>query len=151
MACVRKYRDHWVVDWRDSNKKRHIDLVTDEAEGHRRLAEITENDRKAPTNESFQAYAEGWLRDYAKGNVKNSTYEEYERALRVHLYPVFGALPFKKIDRQGVKKLIAQKRSNGLSRSSIRNMIAPLRAMYEEAIENEEFHKKIRLGNWVSS
>jgi len=29
------------------------------------------------------------LENYAKGEIKNSTYEEYERTVKVHLYPEF--------------------------------------------------------------
>src|SRR3989442_1643549 len=100
MACVRKWRGTWVIDYRDETKKRHIEQVENEAEGFRQLAEIEQNDRKAPIKGTFKEHGDWWLENCAKGNIKDSTYEEYERALRVHLYPVFGNKPFSKITRK---------------------------------------------------
>ncbi len=141
MACVRIYRGKWVVDWRDENKKRHIDPVDTEAEGHRRLAEIKESDCKAPVKQTFKEYGEWWLENCAKGNIKDSTYEEYDRVLRIHLYPAFGSKKIPKISRKMVRELIAAKKRDGLSQSSIRNILAPMRGMYNQAIEDDDVQR----------
>jgi integrase len=141
MACVRQYRGNWIVDWRDEKKKRHLDQVASEAEGHRRLAELKDNEMKAPNKNSFKEYGEWWLENCAKGEIKDSTYEEYERALKLHLYPVFGSKPFSNVDRTMVRELIAAKKKKGLSQSSIRNILAPIRGMYNQAIEYGVFTK----------
>jgi integrase len=142
MACVRQYRGKWVVDWRDENKKRHLDQVASEAEGHRRLAELKDSDMKAPNKNSFKEYGDWWLENCAKIQTKHSTYEEYERALKNHLYPVFGSKPLTKIDRPMVRELIATKQKEGLSQSSIRNILAPMRGMFNQAIEDGGVHKQ---------
>src|SRR6266436_1221520 len=141
MACVRIYRGKWVVDWRDENKKRHIDPVDTEAEGHRRLAEIKESDCKAPVKQTFKEYGEWWLENCAMGNIKDSTYEEYDRVLRIHLYPAFGSKKIPKISRKMVRELIAAKKRDGLSQSSIRNILAPMRGMYNQAIEDDDVQR----------
>jgi integrase len=141
MACVRIYRGKWVVDWRDENKKRHIDPVDTEAEGHRRLAEIKESDCKAPVKQTFKEYGEWWLENCAKGNIKDSTYEEYDRVLRIHLYPAFGSKKISKISRKMVRELIAAKKRDGLSQSSVRNILAPMRGMYNQAIEDDDVQR----------
>jgi integrase len=138
MACVRQYRGNWIVDWRDERKKRHLDQVASEAEGHRRLAELKENEMKAPNKNSFKEYGEWWLENCAKGEIKDSTYEEYERALKLHLYPEFGSKQFSKITRKMVRELITAKKKAGLSQSSIRNILAPMRGMYNHAIEDDD-------------
>jgi hypothetical protein len=41
MACVRKWRGSWVVDWRDPNGKRFIETVDgDRDAAERRLGEV---------------------------------------------------------------------------------------------------------------
>ncbi len=93
MACVRKWRDSWVVDWYDENKKRHIDKVEGGREdAERKLAEVIKGGKKSPTNnQTFKEYTEWWLENCAKGEIKESTYEEYESVLKNHLYPAFGS------------------------------------------------------------
>ena len=82
MACVRKWRGSWVVDWRDPSGKRFIETVDGNRDAaERRLAEVVRTG-KQPANKrlTFKEYAEEWLETYAKGNIKASTYEEYERS-----------------------------------------------------------------------
>jgi len=45
------------------------------------------------------------LENYAKGEIKNSTYEEYERTVNVHLYPEFEK-KFSKITGKMIRELI---------------------------------------------
>jgi hypothetical protein len=68
MACVRKWRGKLVVDYRDATGKRHREVVSDRAEGHRKLAEIEGNERKEPIKGTFKEYGEWWLENCAKGN-----------------------------------------------------------------------------------
>ena len=138
MACVRKWRGKWVVDYYDEKKKRHIEQVDSREDGHRKLADLEATDPKTPNKNTFKQYGEWWLENCAKVTVKASTYEEYERVLRVHLYPVFSSKPFTKITRKMVRELVAAKQKAGLSRSSIRNILAPMRGTYNQAIEDEE-------------
>src|SRR5262245_56754879 len=141
MATVRRRRGEWVIDYYDENKQRHIFQVESQEEGFKRLAEIEGNGRKAPDKRSFEEYGEWWLENCAKAQTKHSTYEEYERALKIHLYPVFGSKPFAKVDRTMVRELIDAKKKKGLSQSSIRNILAPMRGMYNQAIEDGVFTK----------
>lgn len=71
---------------------------------------------------------------------KLKTYEEYERSLKVHLYPLFESRPLVKITREMVRQMIAVKKKDGLSRSTIRNILAPMRGMYNQAIEDGKAH-----------
>jgi integrase len=81
-------------------------------------------------------------------STKDSTYEEYERALTRHVYPVLGSRPMARLRRKDMKDLVSRLKKNGLSRSSIRNIFAPIRAMFNQAIEDEElnFHPAANIG-----
>ena len=142
MACVRKWRGKWVVDWRDPSGKRFIETVDgDRDAAKRRLGEVLKAGEKSASKRlMFKDYGEWWLENCARGSIKFSTFREYEAALRNHLNPVFGSKPLTKIGRKDIKELIARKKREGFSFSTVRNILAPLRGMYNEAIENEEVH-----------
>ncbi len=140
MACVRKWRGNWVVDWRDMGGKRHIEAVKgcrEAAEG--RLAEIIKTGKKPINNkQTFDEYAKWWLENCAKGNIKDSTLAEYEAVLKNHVYPVFGSWPLTKITRRMVREFITQKKNTNLTRSTIKNILSPVRAIYNQGIEDDE-------------
>ena len=142
MACVRKWRGSWVVDWRDPSGKRFIETVDgDRDAAERRFAEVVHTGKQPASKRlTFKDYAEQWLETTAKGNIKDSTYEEYERSLKVHLYPLFESKPLVKITREMVRQMIAAKKKAELSRSTIRNILAPMRGMYNQAIEDGKAH-----------
>jgi integrase len=139
MACVRKYRSKWVVDWRDPiTKKRSIEAVEENTRdaAKRRLAEILKTGEQIGSKATFQEYGAWWLENCAKGCVAESTYQEYEAVLRNHVYPLFGSRPFVKINRAMIRELIAAKKKEGYDQSTIRNIMAPVRGMYNQAIED---------------
>ena len=150
MACIKKRRGKWVVDYRDTSGKRHWETVEgnrDDAE--QRLAQIVGAGKK-PLNRqtSFTEWAEEWLEDEAKGRLKHSTFLEYKAALSHHLAPYFGRRRFYKVTRQDVLGFIAKKKEAGLSRSTIKNLIAPLKSMYNDAVvgNGAMFNPAIKLG-----
>jgi integrase len=139
MACVRKYRGKWVVDWRDPvTKKRSIELVEENTReaGKRRLAGILSTEERITSKSTFQEYGEWWLENCAKGVVAASTYQEYEAVLKNHVYPLLGSKRFTKIKRAVIRQLIAAKKNEGFSQSTIRNIMAPVRGMYNQGIED---------------
>ena len=103
MATVRRRLGKLVIDYYDEKKKRHIYQVDTQEDGFKRLADIEASGRKAPNKKTFKEYGEWWLKNCAKGNMKESTYEEYSRALESHLYPVFGSKFMTKIKRAEVR------------------------------------------------
>lgn len=138
MSCVRKRRGKWVVDYRDVSGKRRwktVDGTRKDADD--RLAEIVGSGRKATDSKrTFKEAANEWMDVHVKANCKRSTWYEYDSAMRIHLIPAFGPIPFLKITREMVKKLVADKVKSGLSRSSVRNLIVPLREMFNHAIDD---------------
>src|SRR5262249_15040148 len=144
MACVRKYRGHWVVDWRDPiTKKRAIERVEEDTReaGKRQLAEILKTGEQIGSKATFKEYGDWWLENCAKGAIKASTYQEYEAVLKNHVYPLLGSKPFAKVNRAMIRGLITVKKKEGFSQSTIRNIMAPVRGMFFQAIEDGTAHQ----------
>ena len=142
MACVRKWGSKWVVDWRDPAGKRFIETIEgDRDAAKRRLGEILKSGEQAASKRlTFKEYGDWWLENCAKGNIKRATYLEYERGFRVHLNPLFGSKPLVRVSRKMVREMIAAKQNDGLSQSTIRNILAPIRGMYNQAIDDGDAH-----------
>jgi integrase len=144
MACVRKYRGHWVVDWRDPiTRKRAIEAVEEDSReaAKRRLAEILKTGEQVGSKATFKEYGDWWLENCANGTIKDSTYQEYEAVLKNHVYPLLGSKPFAKVNRAMIRELIAAKKKEGFSQSTIRNIMAPVRGMFFQAIEDGAAHQ----------
>jgi hypothetical protein len=133
MATIRRYQGKLVVDWRDDLGERHREVVADREAGKKRLAQILRTDEKATTKKTFKQYAEWWLENVAKVNVADSTYQEYEAVLRNHVYPVFGDKRFSKITKPMMRESIAFKKKEGYEPATIRNILAPVRGMYNQS------------------
>ena len=115
MACVRKWRGSWVVDWRDPSGKRFIETVDGNRDAaERRLAEVVRA-VKQPANKrlTFKEYAEEWLETYAKGNIKGLDLRRIRAKFRVHLFPLFGSRPLVKITREMFRQMIGGKKKAG--------------------------------------
>ncbi len=139
MACIKKRRGKWVVDWRDPQGRRHWESKEDKKAAQDRLSEILKGQDTAPVIEdrTFKEYADWWLENCAKGAIKASTYQEYESVLRKHVYPALGAIQFTEIKRPMIRELIAVKKAEGYDRSTIRNIMAPVRGMFFQAMDDE--------------
>ena len=57
--------------------------------------------------------------------------------LRKHVYPVLGSIPFIEVKRPMIRELIAAKKSEGYEQSTIRNIMAPVRGMFFQAMDDE--------------
>jgi len=83
----------------------------------------------------FKEFAKLWLNDYARINVKVSTYSSYESIFRLHLVPQLGNRWLHTITAGDIQNLVARKISrSGLSPKSVINMLVPLKEMYKHAI-----------------
>ncbi len=139
MAKIRWHQKHLIIDWRDTNGKRHFERVpgNDRTTAKRRLGEILHTGEKAPTADTIKTYGDRWL-ESKKGELAASTYQEYEAVLRNHIYPVLGSKLFAKVTKPQIRALITAKRDEGYDAATIRNMLAPVRGMYNQAIEDGE-------------
>jgi integrase len=126
------------VDYRDSRGRRRWDTKDDKKAAQDRLAEILKGQDSGGTVETrtFEEYGNWWLENCAKGSIKASTYQEYEAVLRKHVYPLLGSVRFMEVRRPMIRELIAAKKTEGYEQSTIRNIMAPVRGMFFQAMED---------------
>jgi integrase family protein with SAM-like domain len=90
---------------------------------------------KAP----FDEYARAWVKS-CQGRTRRGfdgdTRAAYERALELYAIPHFRSTPLRDVDRDSVNALIAKLQRRGLSAASIAKYIAPVRALFSDAVEN---------------
>jgi integrase len=85
---------------------------------------------------TFAQYSERWVLETIAPHRKPRTEEFYRRVLALHLVPVLGRLLLSEITREQVRALIASKSASGLSRLTVRNIVATLRAVLNQAVED---------------
>jgi integrase len=156
-VCLRQRPDRpgwWVIiNHRNKRKKKHFPDKETAARFARQIREhlalgefgIVSDQELRP----FGPYYTHWLNSYAKTHTKAATYANYETAYRVYLLPFFGEdLDIRDITREMLKRFIYEALTNGkkrkregqaqagLSRSSVKAIIAPLSEMFNHAIED---------------
>jgi integrase len=99
--------------------------------------------RKA-TKMRFSEFAIEWLRDYAKGNVRERTYETYESTLRNHLIPHFGDLLLTQITRKLIDAFVADWLSGGPHYQERLRLAREFEG--KQAIEERRDRRSINLG-----
>jgi len=144
MACVRKRRDKWVIDFYDQFGKRHVETVgRNKKEAEEKLAQRTLDIRKGAYNPNLSKvllveYCKTWLETYAQvNNLKGSTVKSYKESLNNYILPLMGHLPLRSIRRKTIKQLIADLARKPLSRNSIRIVLATLRVVLNTAVDDE--------------
>lgn len=99
---------------------------------------------RAPSKITFAQAAAALLEGMKDGTIesrsgrpyKPSTIRRYELALNLHLIPEIGRLKLNDIDRERVKGIVRGWRRAGMSASSVRNNLDPLRVIIREAIDD---------------
>jgi integrase len=71
-------------------------------------------------------YLTGWLADSVRDTVKHTTYESYERLVRIHLVPTLGRIKLKNLAPAHVRGLYRDKLDSGLSATSVQQRTRPL-------------------------
>ena len=157
---IRKLRGKWylVIDYRGKRKTRVIGTDRKIAEEVRRQVEAKLalgdigifgfDQRSIPT---FGAYADEWLRDYARLECKTSTADGYEGVLRQYLRPRFATKRLDEVKRDDIKMLINDLIAKELSRNTVRNALCVIRGMLNQAIEAGliEANPAARLGRFT--
>src|SRR5206468_10588177 len=103
MACIRKRRGKYVVDYRDGAGIRRWVTCETRREAETVLLEKAREARQ-PTrpvvdpNITVSAYAEHWLHEIAV-TIKPKTYKSYGQALRLHILPALGSTKVRMLRR----------------------------------------------------
>jgi integrase len=140
MACIRKRRGKYVVDYRDgAGVRRWVTCDTrDEADGV--LADkIKESSQAAPTiadrKVAVKAYGAQWLAGLT-GQVRPRTLAGYRDIFERYIEPKIGGLRLLKLHRGHVKALLGGLRADGFSKDTVRLTRATLSVMLGDAVED---------------
>jgi hypothetical protein len=101
---------------------------------------------RAPTRTTLEQAAADWLVGAKQGVIrtrsgepyKPSALRAYEQALRTKILPALGLLRLSTVTRSAVQDLVDRLVAEGLSPSTVRNAILPLRAIYRRAISRSD-------------
>jgi integrase len=157
---IRKRGGKWyvVVNYHGRRKTKCVSSSRAVAETVRRQLEarlavgdlgiLAEAESQVPT---FDAYADTWLKNYARVECKTSTADGYEGVLRLYLRPRFGAQRLDEVKRTAIKAMVSDLIADKLSRNTIRNAMCVIRAIFYDAIEGGivESNPAARLGRFT--
>jgi integrase len=136
----------------DRNGKRHYETIgRDRRQAERalnqRMRELDTGAWHEPTRETLTDYATRWLdrRDpsktppiqqgrFTRSRLSHSTHREYRRVLELHVLPTLGQQPLITITPRDIDDLIAQLEARGAAPGTIRNILAPLRKLLNDAV-----------------
>jgi integrase len=140
MACIKKRRGRWVVDYRDAaGVRRWVTCRTRDEAKHvlrDKLLESTQPTRPAVNPRiTFSDYSKRWLK-LAGATIKPRTLESYASTLRRYLLPAFEKTQVRQLARGLVKAFLVAKLADGYARNTVRIMHATLRVMLNAAIED---------------
>jgi integrase len=156
LACIRKRRGKYVVDYRDGAGIRRWVTCSTRREAEAVIDKI--RDACQPTrpvvdpNITVHAYAERWLATI-EATVKPRTRESYAQTLRLHILPTLGTMRVRLLHRGLIKALLVEKLRAGkikraaeggtmtevrlpLARDRVRIILATLRAILNAAVED---------------
>jgi integrase len=81
-------------------------------------------------------YIERWLADSVRDTVKATTYETYERLMRLHLVPTLGRIKLKNLTPTHVRGLYREKLDSGLSPTSVQRVHVLLHKALKQAVHD---------------
>jgi integrase len=100
----------------------------------------TRTGRQAPhSRRPFDEYAREWIAHFqgrTRRGFDEDTRKGYAAALEAHAIPHFGATQLRNIERKDVRALVTKLQRQGLSPRSIAAYLAPVRAMFSDAVDD---------------
>jgi integrase len=97
-----------------------------------------------PEKITVNDYSQRWLNERGPG-LRPRTLLAYQRVFERNLLPVFGRFPLAALARSDIKAYAAKRANAGKSQNTIRNELAPLRAMLNDAIEDGYVRENVAL------
>ncbi len=151
MATIRKERNHghvrWVVDWYDELGARRRVFFPTKADAEHELSDVLERNgqRLTPVFDpgcTLRDYSKRWLATNTP-EWKPRTLRSYRDTLQLHVLTfavgtgTLGDLRVSRVQKAHVRTLLAAKRAEGRARNSVRIIHATLRALLNDAVEDE--------------
>ena len=141
MACVRKRRGKWVIDFYDQFGKRHWETVgTNKKEAENKLAQrLLEVDKETyrPENKTktFSEVAETWYQTQVLPNKRQKTANYYRNILDNHLLPYFGKVKIARVTDVGlIERYMAKRLVEGVSKATINKAVTTLGTVMKYAV-----------------
>jgi integrase len=142
MACVRKRRDRWVIDFYDQDGRRRwltLPKGITRNEANQKLGEI---EKKVGQGvyvgraglPHFSEMADTWLAS-KKPNIRHSTYEQYKGHLENHLKPYFRKLKINQVNFDAIEKFKAHSLENSVTPPTLRKILISLGAILTHAVK----------------
>jgi integrase len=135
---VYKRGSRYVVVWQHREKQHksfHRTLAeAREAKGQRQAGERTPASRA-----TFEDYARGWLDSYrgrTSRGLGDRTRDDYRRTFRLYTLPYFRGYRIAEVEPRDVREFVRHLEGRGLGPASVRKVLAPLKAMYAEALDD---------------
>lgn len=142
MACVRKRRNKWVLDYRDQRGERHWETV----DGNRkeadqllaqRLQEVGKGEYRAPDEQrTFDELVEAFRAGHINVAVRDTTALWYEGGIRNHLLPYFTGRKIREITAEHIERYRASLVANGTGVRTVNKCLTLLGAMFRHALKH---------------
>jgi integrase len=143
MPGVYKRGSRYVVTFTDPAGVRRKRSATTLAEARLLKSSLTADVARGEYREEsrirFDEYSAEWVRTFqgrtARG-IRPLTLRDYARDLETHVIPRLGRLRVAEVTHRDIKRLVADLTDAGYAPSTIRNVIAPTRALFATAMED---------------
>ena len=86
-------------------------------------------------NQTVGEYIVHWLEDFAKADLAQRTYHNYQLQIRKHIIPAFGTMRLSKLDTPNIQAMYSAKLRDGLKPSSVRYIHAVLHRALSKAVD----------------
>lgn len=141
MACIRKRRGRWTLDFYDHHGKRRWKTLkkgTTKEQARQELTEIERNIRHGAYTPvralpTFSQVADDWLSS-KKPNIRHSTYEQYHGHLKIHLKPYFRRLKINQVNFDAAESFKRHCLKKGVSAPTLRKVLINLGAIVTYAV-----------------
>ena len=144
MACLRKRRGAWVIDFRDHDGRRHWKTYQTKKEAEDEFTELrqqlkTQTYVNPATLPTFAELAAWWLE--GKRDHPASTFEYWQRQCDRHLLPTFGTHRVDKITPRVIESFRNERRDGTdtvprLARSTVNQLLQTLSAIFDYAVDH---------------
>jgi integrase len=95
----------------------------------------TERRQRESETITVQRYGDHWLKVHVAQECRERTARQYRSVLEQHVYPALGDVALSDLTRARIKAFLAGKAEAGLKRGTLKNIVVPLRAMLNEAVD----------------
>lgn len=141
MACVRKRRNRWILDFYDQEGVRRWRTMpegTTKSEANEELGKIEKQIRYAtytPVKEipKFKELAEQWLNVKASSGIRHTTLKQYKGHIENHLNPYYENLKTNQINIVVVERFIKDLTDNGVHVNTLRKILTTLSSIMKYA------------------